>query len=572
MRAARSPLFRRLPHQVDERLTLIICAAVVGVGAGLGSVLLNESLALGGSILHPFRGRWYGPLLPAAGALTAVIILKFLFHEVGGHGVPEVLYSISRKGGLLRLRASVSRLVACALTIASGGSAGPEAPVVISGASVGSNTANLFRMNERQRTAIVGCGASAAIAAIFNAPATGIVFALEAIIGEWTPINLVPIAIASVLGTEVSRAFHGNQIPFEHRVFEVSGLDLATCVGLVLFTAAAAVLFVRALRMSERLFSRLPANIYLRVALGGLAVGALGILLPEVLGEGYEVTREIIEGIHAPGVLLIGTMVLAKILATTLTLGSGGVGGVFAPCLVVGAFTGLFYQRGLTALFPRVGWAGEGYFGLLGMAGVTASVIQAPLTGIFLVMEITGGYDVLVSVVLVAVLSATLSHAFEPHSIYHEKLIARRQLLRPRTDARILSEITVAEVLERDVHVIPPDMRLGEFVEVVRQSHRNYFPVVDRGNGKFVGMVHLDDVRSYLFDPTLYDSVVVEEFMRRGVPAVSYEDELPDILLKFEETGSWSLPVLHRGVFLGLVSKSTLLDHYRRELLAQESD
>jgi CIC family chloride channel protein len=216
-------------------------------------------------------------------------------------------------------------------------------------------------------------------------------------------------------------------------------------------------------------------------------------------------------------------------------------------------------------------WAGESYFGLLGMAGVVSSVLQAPMTGIFLIIEITGGYDVLISVVVVSVLSATLSHFFEPHSIYHIELIKRGELLRPRTDARVLSELSVMELLEKDCRVVHPEMRLRDFVSIVEASHRDYFPVVDSEDGRFVGMIHLDDIRSFLFDTRLHDSVLVEELVNRNVVSVSPEDELPDILRTFDETHSWSLPVVQSGKFLGLISKATLLDHYRKELMAQEA-
>lgn len=565
-----SSLPRRLLSKLDERLQLIIVAAVVGITAGYASVLMNIGLDFFEHLLGPLRRYWYAPVFPACGAALAIFFMRNLIKDPGDHGVPEVIYSISKRGGLLRFRSSFSHIIGCLLTLGSGGSAGPEAPVVISGGSIGSNIASTFYMNERQRVQIVGCGAAAAIAAIFNAPMTGIAFALEAVLGEWTAINVVPIAIASVLGTEVSRALAGNQIPFQHRTFHVTNLDLTACLGLAVLTAVSSVILLRVLHSINSKSAEWVPPPWLRAALGGGLVGGIGLLVPYVLGEGYPCIRSVIGAQYPSGLALAGVSVLAKILATALTLGSGGIGGIFAPCLVIGSLTGLFYQRGLTALLPQLSWAGESYFGLLGMAGVTSSVLQAPMTGIFLIMEITGGYDVLVSVALVSVLSATLSHFFEPFSIYHAELIERGDLLRPRTDARVLSELSVMELLERDCHVIHPEMRLGEFAHIIETSHRNYFPVEDSQNGRFMGMVHLDDIRPYLFDPGLYDSVLVEEIMNRNVDTVTPEDELPEILHKFDETCSWSLPVVESGKFLGLVSKATLLDHYRKELMAQE--
>jgi chloride channel protein, CIC family len=564
-------LLRKFLFRLDERLQLIIVAALVGLGGGYAAVALNSGLQSGSLYLFPLRSHWYAVFFPAVGAALSVFFLHHLVRDIGGHGVPEVIYSVTRRGGLLRFRSSFSRLVSCFLTIASGGSAGPEAPVVISGASIGSNIASFFYLKDRQRTVIVGCGAAAAIAAIFNAPATGIAFALEAILGEWTPINVVPIAIASVVGTEVSRALQGNQIPFRHHIFHISNADLAACLGLALLTAMSSVIFMRLLRVVSAKAGVIIRKVWLRAAAGGLLVGLIGLAMPDVLGEGYEYIREIIDGQYAASIFIAGALVLAKILATSFTIGSGGSGGVFAPCLVIGSLTGLFFQRGLESLFPHMTWAGESYFGLLGMAGVVSSVLQAPMTGIFLIIEITGGYDVLISVVVVSVLSATLSHFFEPHSIYHIELIKRGELLRPRTDARVLSELSVMELLEKDCRVVHPEMRLRDFVSIVEASHRDYFPVVDSEDGRFVGMIHLDDIRSFLFDTRLHDSVLVEELVNRNVVSVSPEDELPDILRTFDETHSWSLPVVQSGKFLGLISKATLLDHYRKELMAQEA-
>jgi CIC family chloride channel protein len=567
-----SSLFRQSFSKLDERLQLIIVAAVVGIAAGYASVLMNLGLDLGEHLLAPLRIYWYGPLFPACGAALAIFFMQNVIKDPGGHGVPEVIYSISKRGGLIRFRSSFSHIIGCLLTLGSGGSAGPEAPVVISGGSIGSNIASKFYMNERQRIQIVGCGAAAAIAAIFNAPATGIAFALEAVLGEWTAINVVPIAIASVLGTEVSRALEGNQIPFQHRTFLISNLDLAACLGLAVLTAVSSVILLRLMSYINSKSAKWVSPRWLRAALGGALVGGIGLFVPYALGEGYPCIRAVIAGQYPPGIILAGMSVLAKIVATALTLGSGGIGGIFAPCLVVGSLTGIFYQRGLTALLPQLSWAGESYFGLLGMAGVTSSVIQAPMTGIFLIMEITGGYDVLVSVVLVAVLSATLSHFFEPFSVYHVELIERGELLRPRTDARVLSELNVLELLEKDCQVVHPEMTLRDFARIVETCHRNYFPVEDSGDGHFVGLIHLDDIRQYLFDPGLYDAVLVDEIMTRNVVSVSPDADLNDILQKFDETRSWSLPVIEGDRFLGLISKATLLDHYRKELKAQEAE
>ncbi len=557
---------------LDTRLQLILVSSIVGVFSGLVSVALNMGLKYGSLHLKELRTIWYAIFFPALGAGLSIFFLRYVMKDVGGHGVPEVIYSITKRGGLLRLRSSISRIISCLLTIASGGSAGPEAPVVISGASIGSNIASYFWLRDQQRIVIVASGAASAIAAIFNAPATGIIFAIEAILGEWTSINLVPIAIASVLGTEVSRVLQGNQIPFQHRGFHIYWFDLIACIGLAILTAFASVLFIRVLRAVNKNSTKWIRTSWLRASIGGLVVGLIGLLFPDVLGEGYEYIRSIIEEQYTPGIFIAGLSILAKIFATSSTIGTGGSGGIFAPCLVIGSFTGLFFQRALHTLLPHVSLASEGYFGLLGMAGVLSSVLQAPMTGIFLIIEITGGFDVLVSVVLVSVLSSTISHIFNPYSIYHQELIERGELYRPRTDAKVLSELKVMELLERDCHVIHPHMKLKELIPIIEKSHRNYYPVEDPESKRFLGLVYLDDIKPLLFNTSLHESVVVEEIMNQDYEIVTPDDELTEVLEKFDRTGSWSLPVVHGGRFLGLISKATLLDHYRKELLAQEPD
>jgi len=554
----------------DERLQLIIIGSLVGICGGLVSVTLNRCLAMVSSWLYPLRGHWYAFIVPACGAALSCVFLHYVVRDIGAHGVPEVVYSISRCGGLLRLRSSFSRLISCLLTIASGGSAGPEGPVVISGGSLGSNIASFFRLKDRHRIVIVGCGASAAIASIFNAPVAGIAFSLEVILGEWTSINLIPIAISSVVGTEVSRFFQGNQIPFQHSVVSIGPLDTIACLGLSIFTAFASVFLIRFLNYVNDKSKTLIPYVWLRAASGGLFVGFIGLFFPMVLGEGYEVIRTILDQNFSPSIVIVGLAILAKITATSLTIGSGGSGGLFAPCLVIGCFTGLFYSRVISFFFPAIAWSGESIFALFGMSGMISSVLQAPMTGIFLVTEITGNYRVLLSVVLVSMMSAALSRFFEPYSVYHQELINRGDLVRPRTDRRILSDLNVMELLETDCYIVQPEMQLKDLLSIMQHTKRNYFPVEDPKSGNFLGMIHMNDIRAYLLDPHLYESLLLEELMDAEISCITPDDDLAAIFELFDRTQSWSLPVVQNKKFLGLISKSTIFDCYRRELLIQE--
>ena len=557
--------------RVDDRLLLMFIGMIVGGCSGLAALALNRSLVTMLEWLHPYRHLWWAFVLPATGATLSSLFLNKVIKEGAGHGVPEVIYSVSRYGGLMRFRSSYSRLISSCLTIGSGGSAGPEAPVVMSGAAIGSNIAKFFSLNDRQRITIVGCGAAGAIGSIFNAPIAGMVFTIEVILGEWTAMNIVPIAVAAVAGTEVSRILQGNQIAFSHRQFSIDLTDIFACIGLAIVTAAASVLLTRMLRSMHKVSAKTKLPLWLRAALGGSAVGAIGIFFPTVLGEGYHSIQQMIEGTFSQGLAIAAFITLAKILATSLTLGWGGSGGIFAPALVIGSIAGLTYHRAITLLWPSVDWVNEGCFALLGMAGLISGMLQAPLTGIFLIVEITGGYGVILPLIIVSATSSTLCHYIEPASFYLKELVDKGQLLRPGTDARVLSDLSVRELLEKDCISVSPDMLLRDFIRIVKKSHRNYFPVEDGETGQFMGMIHLDDIRPYLFDPVMYDAVVLEQLMNPQVKAVHPDDDLTEVIQMMDDNRLFSMPVIANDRFMGMISKATLLDQYRKELMVQTS-
>ncbi len=566
----RYPLNWRI-FRSDDRLLLILIAVIVGSCSGLAALALNRSLIAMFEWLHHLRGYWWAFLLPAAGAALSSIFLEKVVNEAAGHGVPEVIYSVSRYGGLLRLRSSFSRLVSSCLTIGSGGSAGPEAPVVMSGAAIGSNIARFFALNDRQRVTLVGCGAAGAIASIFNAPIAGMVFTIEVILGEWSAVNIIPIAIAAVAGTEISRLLQGNQIAFEHVKFNIAFLDIIACIGLAMLCAGASVMLTRLLKGMGRVAGSVTAPLWLKAAGGGCAVGLIGIFLPVVLGEGYHSVQAMIGGTFTTGLGLVALAVLAKMAATAFTLGWGGSGGIFAPCLVIGSLTGLVYHRALSAIWPQVAWVGEGCFALLGMAGLVSGIMQAPLTGIFLVVEISGGYEVILPLIIVSAVSTTLCHMLEPASFYLKELVEKGHLLRPGTDARVLTDLSLSELLETDCICVHPNMLLRDFIRILKQSHRNHFPVEDPETGQFLGMIHLDDLRPYLFNPAIYDAVFLDQVMDRSVMTVNLDDDVSDALRLMDVYNLFSMPVVSDGRYIGMVSKGTFLDKYRKELMVQSN-
>ena len=557
--------------RLDDRLLLMLMAVIVGLCSGLAAVALNRSLLAMSDWLHQYRHFWWAFVLPAIGAALSSLFLEKIVVEGAGHGVPEVIYSVSRYGGLLRFRSSYSRLISSCLTIGSGGSAGPEAPVVMSGAAIGSNIAKYFSLNDRQRVTLVGCGAAGAISSIFNAPIAGMVFSIEVILGEWKSVNIVPIAIASVAGTEISRILQGNQIVFSHLRFDIDLLNIFACLGLAILTAAASILLTRLMRSMYNMSNKVSAPIWVRAAVGGCAVGIIGLFLPVVLGEGYHAVQMMIGGTFSQGLALVAIATFAKIVATTLTLGWGGSGGIFAPCLVIGSLAGLTYHHGLILLWPSISWVNEGCFALLGMAGLISGMLQAPLTGIFLIVEITGGYEVILPLIVVSAISTSLCHYIEPASFYLKELVERGHLLRPGTDARVLSDLHVREVVEENCITVKHNMLLRDFVNIVKISPRNYFPVEDEKTGTFLGIIHLDDIRAYLFDPNMYDAVVLGQIMDTQVEVVHPEDDLSEVLRKMDAKNLFSMPVVSNNRFIGLISKAKILDQYRKELVVQTS-
>ncbi len=483
--------------------------------------------------------------------------------------MPEVIHSVSLKGGKIRLRSAISKLIGSLITISSGGSAGPEAPIVVSGSAIGSNFARFFKTDERIRIAVTGSGAAAAIAAIFNAPLTGIIFTMEVIIGEWTPVYLLPVVVASVTGTEVSRLLSGNQIPFSHHEINVSITDINAAVGLAIMCAFFSVIFIKFLRGTSNRLSTVFKNPLTRAAFGAIPVAFIVYFLPEVRGEGYEFVENIISERFDEGMMLIFLVVIFKIIATSFTLGAGGAGGVFAPALVIGSATGFLFYSIVKSISPQIMLSGSSLYALMGMSGLISGILNAPLTGIFLVIEITDGYDAILPLLLVSFLSPAIVHFFEHHSIYHYELIKKGLLHRPRTDGRILADIKPIELLEQDQIPIYPDYTLKELVPVIKKSPRNYFPVIDRDNENFLGMIYFNDIKELIFDQALQSTILVEELMHTDLITVSLSDSLSEIQKKFDDTSTWSLPVVEAGKFKGLISKAGMLDLYRKELKVQ---
>ncbi len=555
----------------DEHFYLILLSIPVGLCVGLVTILFNRTIVFLSSYLNNFQEYYYYIFFPSIGAFLSVFILSVFFREGSGHSVPIVIYSVFRKGGLLRFRSSISHLLSCIATIASGGSAGPEGPIVVSGASFGSNIACFFKLKERQRIILLGGGIASAISAIFNAPITGLIFALEIVLGDWLTINIVPIAMASITANQISHIFNGNQIPFDHITFSIDTWDVLACILLAILCSISAIIFSISMRKIERACSYIP-NTFFKAILGGLGVGIIGMLYPEIFGEGYEFVHNLIENSSYSTLDYLVMLLAAKILATSLTLGTGSAGGVFAPSLVIGCIVGHGFSHILHILFPGNIWASGGCFALIGMAGTISGVLLAPLTGVFLIVEITGEYEVMVPLILVSILSSLISRFYLKASIYHYELVKHNQLLRPGTDQRILADTRVKDILFHPHVTISPHMKLRKIIDLIKKNNLTVYPVVDQHSKKFIGFIHVEKIFYLIQQKELYDVILAEEIVSGSIDEFSPNDSLIDIVQYFEHEFVDIVPITENEIYIGVIRKNDIFSQYRKELILQTSN
>lgn len=563
---------RREPWQ------LAAAAVAVGVASAGVAVALRSGVHWLFAALEPIRQEWWGMLLlPAVGAMLGVMIIRVLFDEPGGHGVPAVLEAVTRKAGHMRRRSIISRLLGSLVNIASGGSAGLEGPIVYSAAAVGSSVAGTMRLAERQRVLLLACGVAGGIGAIFNAPLTGMIFAMEVVLAEWTLGALLPIAVSATVATEIGRLVMNSESAFRVTAsMEWGGIDLAAsavlggCAGLL--SVGLVVMIFAGERFTRRLkVGFWTAKLGVVAGLGGLCVGMLGWLEPGAIGEGYEAVNDALSGeMVAGGALLL--FLFIKLLATTITLGSNSPGGIFAPSLVLGALLGYGFGGLLHWMMPETGFATPAFFALAAMAGLVSGSMQAPFTGIMLALETTGGWTGTLPLIMVSVVSVLVSRTFLRHSFYTWELAERGELMRPGSDRRILAEMNAGEMMDSEAITIETGQSLDDLARLMPTTVRNHFAVIDE-NGILQGMLDLTTLRGVIFDEALRRVTPVDTVMDSDVTAIREDQDLLGAMEVFEDSGAWVLPVIDPdGRFLGTLSKSTLFDRYRTELIVQTAD
>lgn len=572
-----------------ERQVVLMLSLFVGLCTGLTAFVLKSLIEEIKHLLTSDFGIEDANLLylvfPAVGILITMLFVRYIVRGDISHGVTKILYAMSRGRSRIKSHNRWSSVIASAITIGFGGSVGAEAPIVLTGAAWGSDFGKRFHLPPKTLMLLVGCGAAGAVSGVFKAPIAGLVFVLEVLMLDLSFSSLLPLLVTSITSVCVSYAFYGTAPQFDFNLSKAFTIDIIPgCIILGVACGLISLYFTRAMNWFEGIFACIRKRMY-KFLLGALVLGVLIFFFPVMYGEGYDVINQLINN-APPGEIMHNTfffgdesnlliylslVLLFKVFATTATNGGGGCGGTFAPSLFLGFIAGFVFANlwdsTLNLSMGQTGYLSSKNCGLYGMAGLMSGVMHAPLTGIFLIAELTGGYDLFVPLMIVSVVSYLTINAFEPHSIYAMRLARRGQLLTHDKDNAILTVLNLESLLEKDYKPVTADMPLEKFVITISKSHRNIFPVVDGGN-HFKGVVSLDSVRLYMFRPELYNQYTVESFMKEPPAILSSSDSLKVVAKKFEDTKAWNLPVVdNEKRYLGFVSRSGLFTSYRETLL-----
>ena len=578
-----SPL-RRLLKRLSERDAMMILALFVGISCGFTAVILKTAIEyIHHGLTSWFDGEAYNFLYliyPGIGMLLAMLFVRYVIKDNIGHGVTKVLQAVSKNESKIRPHNMWSSVLASSVTIGFGGSVGAEAPIVYTGAAIGSNVARYMGLSYKNMTILLGCGAAGAVAGIFKAPLSGVLFTLEILLFNISMTSILPLLLSTISATVISYIFLGDAPAFECTLSPFAMSNIPFYVLLGVFSAACSVYFTRTTLWLEDKIKGMKRPM-VRWAISASCLGLLIFLFPPLFGEGYEHLHVLLNGgmIYMEGQTILAFMLrkswtipvffmlilLLKVFSMSFTNAGGGVGGTFGPTLFIGAVAGFVVSRTIN-LIGGGAMVPEQNFVLVGMAGLMAGVMQAPMTAIFLIAEISGGYELLIPLILTATVSYGVTRAFEPYSIYTKRIAKRGELLTHDSDQAVLTLLKTSDLIEADFCTVRIDATLGELVEVVAESKRNIFPVID-SRKHFQGYVSLEDIRREMFKKELYDKSHVYNYMK-SAPAYVYVDEKMDsVMHKFEKTGAWNLPVVdHDRTYIGFVSKSKIFSAYRNQL------
>ena len=577
--------------KVKEKQMVLFVSFLIGIFTALAAYILKSLIHFIQNILtSPFltEGANYMYLIyPAAGILIAGLFVKYVVRDDISHGVTKILYAISQRKSFIKLHNVYTSIVASSITIGFGGSVGAEAPIVLTGSAIGSNLGRFFKVEQRYLMLLIGCGAAGAIAGIFKAPIAGLVFVVEVLLLDLTTFTVLPLLVTSVTAATISYLTMGQMAMFNYAHTESFMLERIPYVILLgIFCGIVSLYFTRAMNWIEGIFRKLSWA--KKFALGASILSILIFLMPPLYGEGYETINALIGGGRDYGellddsvfyqfkdhrwaiILFMGGILLMKVFASSATNGAGGTGGIFAPSLFLGCIAGFIFSFTInnSSLGVYAPLLPEENFALMGMAGVMAGVMHAPLTGTFLIAELTGGYEMLLPLMIVSICSYTFIKFFEPHSIYSMRLAKKGELITHQKDKAVLTLMDIEKLIETNFQTVHPEMTLGDMVKVISRSSRNVFPVLDSKN-RFMGIVLMDNIRNIMFRPELYNRFKIARVMTSAPATIVVGTTMETIMKQFDETKAWNLPVVdQQGVYLGFISKSNILDVYR-EVLAE---
>ena len=572
---------------ISERNFIYAMSILIGLLAGIGTVTLKNmthfiQLLLEGKIIEDYQVTLYF-VFPTIGLLLVYIYQKYILKRKISHGITSVLHSISKRNGIIKPFKIYAPLIVAPITAGFGGSVGLQGPALTVASAIGSNISQVFHINAKTRLLLIGCAAAAAMASMFKAPIAAIVFAVEIFSLDLAFVSLIPLLLASISAIIMSYLFLGTDVLFRFDLqdkFIVN--DLLFYVLLGLMTGVASVYFTKMYFFINNLFKKIKTPIQ-RLVIGGASIGIMLYFIPPLYGEGYSLINNLLLGDHLTALgenpfneymdniwvvitLLLGVIVF-KAIAMTATFAAGGFGGIFIPTLFMGSALGNVIAKVINNIGLNFS-VSESNFTLVGMTGLMAGVLHAPLTAIFLIAEITGGYELFVPLMIVAAISFAFTKYFVPNSIYTSELAKKGQLITHNKDSHVLMIMEIDKIIEQNFISLNPEMALGQIVQnAVAKSSRNHFPVVNDEN-EFLGILLLDDIRNIMFDSEMYDKVTVKKLMHAAVDVINYDiDSVSDIMQKFKYTGAWNLPVTKNGKYFGFISKSKLLTAYRRKLV-----
>lgn len=573
---------------IKEKQMVLFVSFLIGIFTALAAFILKKLIHLFQDILTSnflTEGANYIYLItPAVGILIAGLYVKYIVRDDIGHGVTKILYAISQRKSFIKIHNMYTSIVASSITIGFGGSVGAEAPIVLTGSAIGSNLGRLFKVEQKYLMLLIGCGAAGAIAGIFKAPIAGLVFVVEVLMLDLTTFTVLPLLVTSVTAATISYLTMGQSSMFDYAhtdVFILGRIPYVILLGI--FCGLVSLYFTRAMDWFENQFRKL--TYWKKYIIGASILSILIFLLPPLYGEGYDTINALINGSKDYNALLdnsaffqfkdyrwtiiifLGGVLLMKVFASSATNGAGGTGGIFAPSLFLGCIAGFIFAFTLNHIeINGVPILPEENFALMGMAGVMAGVMHAPLTGTFLIAELTGGYELLLPLMIVSICSYLVIKFFEPHSIYSMRLAKKGELITHQKDKAVLTLMDIEKLIETNFQAIHPDMMLGDLVKVISRSSRNVFPVLDNQN-RFLGIVLMDNIRNIMFRPELYNRFNVSRVMTSPPATIVVGKTMESIMKSFDETKAWNLPVVDQNdVYLGFISKSNILDVYRNVL------